>query len=180
MSHIVDTICDTLVARLQYDLIDSLGTSDLARATIVKKGRYQDDPVRDSIFLAVQGGNLENPNQLDGIVSLGSHPNIGWSMPPYEVGGAAAWWRKGIVNIGCYFIQEQYTEEVAMEVAYTVLGRTEYAIETLSLDGLSPDDWGEVAFKMFLVGTNFFMSGGPPKTYIWRGKVHWMCLTQKP
>lgn len=179
MNHIVDLLCDALVERLRYDLIESIPQGDLTRASQVKKGRFQDDPVEASIFLAVSGGNIEVPNQLDGVVTLGEHPNIGWVMPPYEIGGSTAWWRKGIVSVGCYFIREQYEEDDAMEYAYTVLGRIENAVETLNLSDVV-DDWGEQAYKMFLVGTSFFVSGGPPKSYIWRGKVHWMCLTEKP
>lgn len=179
MYHVVDLLCDTLVDRLKYDLIDSVPEGDLTRATLVKKGRFQDDPVKTSVYLAVSGGNPELPNQLDGVVTLGEHPNIGWVMPPYEIGGSIAWWRKGIITVGCYFIHEKFEEDTAMEYAYTVLGRAESAVETLDVDGVI-DDWGEQAYKMFLVGTSFFVSGGPPNSYIWRGKVHWMCLTQKP
>ncbi len=179
MNHIVDLLCDTLIERLQFDLVDSVPEGDLTRATRVKKGRFQEDPVDTSIYLAVSGGNPERPDQMDGVVTLGEHPNIGWVMPPYEIGGSVAWWRKGIVQVGCYFIREAYEENDAMAYAYTVLGRVEEAVETLELIDII-DDWGEIAYKMFLVGTSFFVSGGPPKQYIWRGKVHWMCLTQKP
>ncbi len=179
MIHIVDLLCDALVEQLQFDLIDSIPEGDPTRAGQVKKGRFQDDPIETSIYLAVAGGNPENINQMDGIVTLGEHPNIGWVMPPYEIGGSKAWWRKGYIQIGCYFISERYVEDTAMEYAYTVLGRAEHALETLVLEDIV-DDWGEMAFKMFLVGTSFYVSGGPPDQYIWRGKVHWMCLTEKP
>jgi hypothetical protein len=179
MNHIVDLLCDALVERLTFDLKDSIPEGDVTRAKLIKKGRFQDDPVETSIYLAVSGGNSEKVDQLDGVVTLGEHPNIGWVMPPYEIGGSTAWWRKGIITVGCYFIREKFDEDTAMEYAYTVLGRTEQAVETLELID-AVDDWGEQAYKMFLVGTSFFVSGGPPKSYIWRGKVHWMCLTEKP
>lgn len=179
MKHIVDLLCDALVERLTFDLVQSIPEGDPTRATLVKKGRFQDDPVKTEVYLAVSGGNPEIERQLDGVVTLGEHPNIGWSMPPYEIGGSIAWWRKGIVSVGCYYIRAKLDEATAMEYAYTVLGRTENAVETLDINGLV-DDLGEYAYKMFLVGTSFFVSGGPPDAYIWRGKVHWMCLTQKP
>ena len=48
MKHIVDLLCDALVERLTFDLVQSIPEGDPTRATLVKKGRFQDDPCAGS------------------------------------------------------------------------------------------------------------------------------------
>lgn len=162
---------------LTYYLQTSIPEDDESRADVVKLGRFQDNPLRKNIYVAISPGDPDDPNWLDGIVTLESMKNIGFYVDPREVGGGQMWWRRGIAQIGCFFIREKYTEEDAMMYAYTALGRLLHNIENIDLSG-TIDTNNEVAVKMFMYGHTFHESGGPPKSYIWRGKVLWQCLTE--
>jgi hypothetical protein len=176
MSHIVPLIVTEIVTRLKQVCITDLPADDPTRADVVKVGRFQDDRVLNNIHIAVSGGDAENPDYKDGIVTLGEMDRIAIYAPAREIGGGQLWWRRGVIQVGCYFINEQFDEATAMEYAYTVLGRIENNLESIPVAHLS-DAHGEQALKLFAYGNTFFESGGPPSSYIWRGKILWTCLT---
>ena len=86
------------------------------------------------------------------------------------------WWRAGVCEFACFFKGE--TEDVARTYSYHVLGKLCECIDTVTVTDLL-DDFGEQAYKVLLTSDSIFESGGPPTNYIWRGKVHWMCLTER-
>jgi hypothetical protein len=159
-------------------LITEIPTDDPTIASVVKIGRFQDDPTRYPISVAISPGDPEDPNYRDGIVTLDQMHNIGFEVPAREIGGGSYWWRRGILQVQCHFVLARYPETIALEHAHNVLGRIELALETTYLADLT-DDFGEHAIVPFVYGNTFFESGGPPADYIWRGKVLWSVLTYR-
>lgn len=179
-NHIVPMVCDRIVSELTTLLIDDIPFDDPTRLNKVKHGRFQEDPTKHNLRLSVQGGDAEDPQIMDGIVTLkeGANSRVGFTIEPREIGGTQMWYRKGTVRLELFFIIDQLEEEIAREYAYTILGRVQENIEQIHVADLT-DDYGEHAIKLFHTQNNFFQSGGPPKSYLWRGKLIWECLTER-
>jgi len=178
MSHVVNLILDTMVTHLTQVMQTDVDEDNETYADIVKKGLLQENKAKKNIAIGVTGGDHDNPEYLDGIVTLGTHPQIGFDLPAREIGGGQMWYRRGVVRVECFFIREKLEEEDAFIAAYEVLGRLMDNIENVNLTGIV-DDKGERAVKLFCIGNTFFESGGAPKSFIFRGKVLWMCLTER-
>lgn len=179
MAAITPLLLDILYTQLDDKMRTSISTSDPTRADVVKKGRFQGDPLKNNVYIAISPSDPEKLDWVDGIVTLDTMKDIGFYIDPREVGGGQAWWRRGVVQVGCYFIREKYTEDQAIDYAHTVLTRLLNNIESVNLTGVV-DDFGERAILMFCYSHHFAESGGPPDQYIWRGKIHWQCLTERP
>jgi hypothetical protein len=172
-------IADRIVEGLTEVCITNIPFGDPTRLNAIKKGRFQEDPNIAMLRASVQGGDLEDPNQMDGIVDLNKAPNrLGFHVDPREIGGTQMWYRKGVIRLEFFFIIEGLLEEVAEERAYTVLGRIQSNIENIRVSDLH-DDFGEHAIKLFHTQNSFYRSGGPPTSYLWRGKLIWECLTER-
>ena len=182
MSQIVPMVVNALVTHLTNVCITRVADvyeNDPTIADVVKLGRFQDDPINKNIHIAVNSGDPENPDYVDGILTLEEMDNIGMYFPVGELGGGRLWYRRGVVYLGCYFVRDQLAELVAFEHAYTVLGRIQQAIPQLNVASLT-DSFGEQAIMLFCYGNTFSESGGPPGSYLWRGKIMWSCLTSRP
>jgi hypothetical protein len=177
--HIVPMLIDRIVDELKRICITELAHKDPTRMTDIKAGRYQADPNTTELRASVQGGDLDDPNMLDGIVDLDRSPNrVGFNIDAREIGGTQMWYRKGTVRIELFFIIEGLEEDVARERAYTILGRIQGNIEKINVADLY-DDFGEHAIKLFHTQNTMFQSGGPPASFLYRGKVIWECLTER-
>lgn len=179
MSMIVPLILEAIRAKLQDELITQIPTGTPSRASIVKIGRFQDDPTLYPISVSISPGDQDDPDYRDGIVTLDQMHNLGFDAPAREIGGGQIWWRRGIIKLQCFYVIERYAESVALGHAFEILGRIENCIETIPLNGIT-DSYGEQAIAPFLYGNTFFESGGPPADYIWRGKILWSVLTYRP
>jgi hypothetical protein len=180
-SMIVDLVLDRLVQQLTLKCKTEITTpGDPTYADIIKKGLLQENKLQKNVQIGVQGGDHEDPNYRDGITSLSEHPNIGWKVPVREVGGTEMWWRRGVVRIEAFFVGANSNyEDQAHVYAYELLGRVEETIAATYVADLV-DSYGEHAELMFCFGNTFFQTGGPPKSFIFRGKVFWTCLTERP
>lgn len=178
-TEITNMLITALVDHLTTALIDNVSQSDPSRASIVKAGRFLDDPTVDNIFVAIHGGDPEKPEYLDGIVTIEDFKRVAFNVPAREVGGTGkvAWWRRGICQFGCYFTDGNYEETEAMTYARRFYGRIQANIENMTVRHLS-DSFNEDAVHMLLAGATMFPSGGDG-SWIWRGKVLWQCLTYK-
>jgi hypothetical protein len=179
-SHIVPMICRRIVDGLIEVCITNVSFSDPTRLNAIKIGRFQEDPTVSMLRASVQGGDLEDPNLMDGIVTLkeGQNSRTGFTIEPREIGGSQMWYRRGVVRLELFFIIESLTEDVSREYAYTVLGRMQNNIEKFYVADLY-DDFGEHAVKLFHTQNSMYQSGGPPTSFLWRGKLVWECLTER-
>lgn len=180
MSGMVPMLLETIKDYLTIKLIDEISTSDLSRASEVKIGRFQEDPLQTNVYIAISPGDpLKTGDWEDGIVTLESMQRVGFLIDPREVGGGEMWWRRGIAQIGVFYINERLDEEEAMLNAHNTLHRLLWALRGAPVGGLT-DDYNEKSVKMFVAAHQFSESGGPPDQYIWRGKVWWQVLTEQP
>lgn len=179
MTMIVNMILDALVTQLTTVCQTNVPEADLTYADIVKKGLLQENKIKKNVGIGVTGGDHDDPNYLDGIVTLGAFENVAFQVPPREIGGGQMWWRRGVVRVEAFFVREKLDEDEAFEKAYEVLGRCSSAIEGTQLSGLT-DDYDEHAIKMLCYANTYFESGGKPNQFIFRGKLYWMCLTERP
>jgi hypothetical protein len=180
MTHVVRQILEEIAEELTLVCQTNVDPDDGAYADIVKVGRFQDDPISSNIAISVIGGDPEDTKYRDGIVSLGDTDDLDINVPPREIGGGEYWWRRGVIVISCFFINEQFSESTAADYAYTVLQRVQSVLDNDGLvAGLTGDD-GETALLLLNGGNTFFQSGGPPTNYIWRGRCYWQALTERP
>lgn len=178
-SHIVPMILTRIKDKLTTTFITTMDEDYPIYADTVKVGRFQENPNRKNVYIAIQSGDPDDLNFVDGIVSLDDFKDIAIEVPPREIGGGQLWWRRGIVQYGLFFNKSNYAEEIAMEYAYELLGYMQRAMETIQVADLV-DPYGEQAYYLFVFANTFTESGGPPKSYIWRGRMYWQCLTEKP
>ena len=179
-----DQITYLFMARLRDHLTAKMTTdiaaNDPTRADVVKIGLFQDDPTNKNVYLAIQGGNHEDPKENDGIITgYRMQTDVGIDFPyAREIGGGQVWRRKVTIAIGCYFIRQKFVEEEATRQAYITLGRLLSSIETVNINGLV-DSFGERVIEVFCHGNTFFESGGPPSSYIFRGTASVSFLTER-
>lgn len=179
-TQIVDLLLDRLVEELTRTNITELEEKDPTRADFIKKGLLQENKLQKNIQIGVAGGDHEDPNYRDGITTLTELPNISWRVPAREVGGGEMWWRRGVVKIESFFVgSNAEDEDQAHRYAYEILGRVSETIAGCYVSDLV-DDFGEHAQLMFCFGNTFFESGGGSKSFIFRGKVFWTALTERP
>jgi len=176
MSMIVPLILEKLRAHLLNACQTSITDNDPTRADVVKIGRYLEEPLTKNIHVAVIGGDPEDPKLQDTILTTDEQRRVAIKYPVRKIGGGQFWFRKGVIQLGCYFIIEQLSEDVAREYAYKALARVMNNLENVRF-GDMVDDHGEKALKVFCFGNTFYETGGPPSNWIWRGKVLWNCLT---
>lgn len=174
--HIVPMITERLDTWLTANMQTALEESNPIRANIVKVGRFQDNPLKYGVYIAIQGGDADDEKFKDGIVSLGDFENIHFDVPPREIGGGQYWWRRGVIQFGCYYPGVE--EDTARNYAYRVLGKLcKYTANATVSDLI--DEHSERAIIMHVFANTIFEGGGPPSNYVWRGKVYWTCLTER-
>lgn len=176
----VNMILGAIVNRLVKDFQTGLEKTDPMYAHIIKRGLLQTSKLDKFVQMGVQGGDHENPNWVDGILTLEELPNWGMKIPTYEVGGGRMWLRRGVVKLEIYYIPKQLSEDDAHEQAYDIMGKLQESIDKINLSTLGADSYGEIPSLIQCIGNSYFESGGPPSSYIFRGKVLWACLTEKP
>jgi len=162
---------------LEQVLIVNVPETNPTRAVLVKVGRFQDNPIDKNVIVAIQGGDLEDPDYKDGRIDNPELTAIRIkNLPVAEVGGGWAWWRRGTIRFHCFFIRQAYDEDKALKYAYDFYGRLLNAVELTPLEDLQ-DDYSEMIIPpVYVEGNSFYESGGPDK-YIWRGKLSWRVLT---
>jgi hypothetical protein len=177
MSQLKHILVLALADWLEQKLITEV--SGDTQAKLVKPYRFQSNPLVENIYVWVSSGDIQNPNDPDARINSTGMEDLGLKVPSGEVGGGHLWWRRGKAEIGCYFIKTNYDEVQAADIAHTVYGRTMHWLERAPVAGLV-DDFGELAYQVFVYASTLFEGGGPPTQYYWRGNVSWQCLTERP
>jgi hypothetical protein len=174
---IVPLITWRMREHLEVALQDEIPDTDPTKAVIVKVGRFQDNPVKKNVLVAVCGGDFEDPSYMD---ARADHQSLDQfvikNLPISEIGGGMFWWRRFSIDFRTFFVKQRYEEEIAMRYAYEFYGRLLEAVETCTM-GLA-DSFGErtQCTTPFVEGTSLFESGGANQ-FIWRGKILWRVLT---
>lgn len=177
MSQIRHILVMNIAEWLKLKLITEV--SGETQAKLVKPYRFQANPLVENIYVWVSAGDVQNPNDPDARIGSTGMENLGIDVPSGEVGGGHLWWRRGKAEVGCYFIKSNYNEEQAAEIATIVLGRTMHWLERAPVAGLV-DEFGELAYQIFVYANTFIEGGGPPNQYYWRGSISWQALTERP
>jgi hypothetical protein len=178
--HIVPMMLYRMKVELQETLVQDVPEDDPARALVVEVGRFQENPIKENVYIALSGGNPIDPDHLDGRIDNDRLDDIEIpNLPVGEIGGGTYWWRRGTAEIGTYFIKNNFEEERAMMHAYDFYGRLLKTIEQIDLSGLV-DVHGERSSRPpHVEGSTFYGKGGA-KQHIWRGTVFWRVLTWRP
>jgi hypothetical protein len=179
-SMIVPLITFRMREHLASALQDNVPDTDPTKAVLVKVGRFQDNPVKKNVSVSISGGDFEDPAYMDGRVDHESMDQFKIkNLPVGEIGGGIYWWRRLTIDFKTFFVKQRFEEEIAMKYAYEFYGRLLTAIETCNLKNLT-DSYGEKAYcPPYIEGASFFESGGANQ-FIWRGKVKWRVLTERP
>jgi len=164
-----------LTTRLQTEI----PADDVTRADNVKLGRLQENKTKKNIQIGITHGDPDDPELLDGIVTLDKLPDIGMVYPEREIGGGQIWMRRGIARIECFFVAERLLEEDAFLKAWEVMGRLTQAIEEIPVNEIPRDSFGERPISVHCYASSFSESGGGKASYIFRGKAHWAIFTDK-
>ena len=178
MSAIQYLLANRIAESLSTEMMTNLSQSDPTRAKVVKPYRFQQSPIEDYIYLSVSPGDPDDPNVMDGRISLTEMENLKMNIPTGEIGGGHYWWRRGIVKIGAYFVTKGYDQDTAAGYAQIVRGRTEHYTERVNVTDLV-DEFDERAYYLMVISSTFTEGGGPENQYLWRGKVVWQALTHR-
>ncbi len=179
-ASIIPMILYRIQETLETRLIDEVPEENPTRLIYMNIGKFQENPVKKNVSLAIAGGDFEDPAYLDGRVDHNDMDQVGLKgIPVGEIGGGEYWWRRGNVRISVFFVRQGYEEEVALKYAYDFYSRLHQALTQVSVSGLV-DDYGEKAsMPPIIEAANFHGSGGGKKN-IWRGKMLWRVLTWRP
>jgi hypothetical protein len=173
---LIARIADELTAHLQTPY--SIGDENRVNEVVV--GRFQEDPTMVKNYISITGGMIEKSDFVDGLVSLSDMAQTGWNFPVAEIGGGVSWLRRGQVNLGVFMaLMKKKTQITASELAHNIFGRTQHYLERVTVCDLV-DTFREKALYLQVYSSNFFESGGPPDSYIWRGALNWQVVTTRP
>jgi hypothetical protein len=176
-SMIVPLLLFRMRDHLMTVLQDEVPDTDPTKAILVKVGRFQDNPVKKNVSIALSGGDFEDPDYMD---ARADHDSLDQfvikNLPVGEIGGGIHWWRRFTCDFKTFFVKQRFEEDIAIKYGYEFYGRILRAIESCHF-GKLVDSYGEKACcPPFIEGASFFESGGANQ-YIWRGKVKWRVLT---
>lgn len=150
----------------------------IPEADVIKLGRLQDNPNIKKKYITVNPGNTNDTTTRDGIVSLGEMQNIAYMVPAREVGGGQFWWRRGVLDVGYYTIQDKLTIDESFNAAFEFLEKIHDAMDKIKVSDLK-DSYGEQAIHLFVYSSIFTQGGGPPASYLFRGQIFWQVLTAR-
>ena len=180
---ILDLVGDHMVSLLtlycQTVVLGSPSASGEA-AHEIRQGLLQENPVPNRITILV------NPNDPDDISSVptwsdspvGEGDSSGWKITAYEIGGGERWWRKFSIDIYVYLMRSQEDRSNARRIGENVIARANKAINENSGIGIV-DAFGETAIMMLVSKVVPYEGGGPPRSFIWHGKLLVRVLTEK-
>ena len=179
-NQIVPMLLKRIRDHLETRLVNEVPENNPTRALLVTVGRFLENPLDKNVSVAVAGGDWEDPEYLDGRVDNSKFDNLQIRfLPAGEVGGGWNWWRRGTCRVSTYFVRQRYKEDLAMSYAYDFQGRLLKALEETPVHGLQ-DDYGELVIPpVYIEGCSFYESGGNNQ-FIWRGKILWRVLTERP
>lgn len=183
--HISTLVAQAVEQHLEAVLAVELPLYGLANYEI-KVGRLQADPERPAVNLMVHMGKPRDTKWVD--EAAGSrYVRVGDGLMGYdrgetmaigEVGGGRTWLRRFTVEGSVFFTRTKEDRDTANELANTVRGLVEGALEPATVLGLE-DAFGERAFRLLLNASSAEERGGP-KAHIWDFWVYFSVETVRP
>ncbi len=178
--QIVPMILRKIQNDLKAALLQGLTEDDPARALSVELGRFRENPLEFNIHIGIAGGNTIDPDHIDGRIDNDQLDDIVIrNLPVGEIGGGTYWWRRGVIDYGCYFVKNPMEYEEAMLYAYEFYGRLLNVVDNLQVGNLT-DQYGERSSASPYIESSTFYESGGGKKHIWRGKLFWRVLTWRP
>jgi len=181
VAFIVSLIAEAIQGILEdaFEGIDDYSGSDLVRL-----GRLMDDPEGYENPICVHENDPDDPGEWlhQQATQLPGHRTQWMPMGAFEIGGAEVWVRRFTVELNVYLTREGLEREAAKLVMDTVHGRAHHALHDENrLAGLR-DEYGEVVWlsRNCVVKSRMVLSGGPPASWIGRGKLWIQVWTEMP
>lgn len=179
MSSIIDLVLTEIASRLQASLQDA-GLPSQELAIEIRPGLAQQNPVTDRISVFLHHGDPDDlssdPTWVDRPVGDINEGNNG-QVSGFMIGGARRYWRAFVVEIKCYFIKTQETRDNSRAIAANIFSRAQKVLMQAQALPLT-DDFGETSIMLTVDKFSDAESGGPPKSFIWRGKIFFRVLTE--
>lgn len=167
VSLIEDAIKETLVAAFDVE--------DDSNSTSVTLGRLMDDPEGVDNPIEVFENDPDNPEDWlhQQATELPGHRPQGLPPALFEIGGAETWVRRFTVRLNVFLTREGYEREPAKEIINDVQGRAIHALRDSGLFAGLVDQYGERIWqhRHCVVKSEMVLTGGPPTSWIGRGKL---------
>lgn len=174
-----DMIADGMVADLITVFAD---VPDLELPLVIRGNKLQENPVKDRIYVLVHIGDPDEPDIWHDS-SLAKRDQaldrVQFQAPAFEVGGhgTAMMYRRFTIEYGFYGTKFKESREEAQRQANLIKGRCEKALWRPTYAGVA-DLFGEIPLMAFVV-QDIIDAGGGKNSFIWRGKIHVMVLTNR-
>lgn len=168
-------IAETVDAALLSEMQTLINSNDETRAGLVRVGKLQQNPVIPVVSILTQANDPDSPDLWPHEI-VKAPPTSESIIPAYQIGGGEMWWRRFTTEIQ-QFWKTDTDRETALKYSSVVLSRAEKTISTTLL-GLI-DDFGEGAGSVNVIRSKNIEGGGPPRNFIYRGRIWWQVLTEK-
>lgn len=195
---------DEFAPMLTY--VDRNGVTRIFGPSLVKIGRFQDDPTVLSGLVAVPSCYVEvhandpyNPGSWSHSIAspVDNTSNAGVIVPrPWEVGGTALWWYRFLIKITIYFIDSDQTIEQCSRIGNSFLAALQAVLDNAAM--YLHDDWvwlmqdengaqivdmvGNRPLEAIVVKSEMRFRGGPDTPtsgdYIWDGNIYLQVLVE--
>ena len=155
-------------------------TASAQAAGLVRQGLFQDDPTRYRISLLVSPGDPDETSPKPAWADcLATPAATGFFVPTYEVGGGVFWLRRFTALVEQYFTLTLESRDEARSIATWVFSNAHKALQAAMGCNIL-DEFGERTTLMLVPDMIAYESGGPPNSFIWKGKFYVQFLTEKP
>ena len=191
----VDNVPSEFQAMLTYE--DSEGTNRIFTPSLIKVGRFQDDPTVLSGNSLIPSScisiHFNDPEDLgdgwkDTLASAmeSSITNAGYKIPAvYQVGGGSMWWRRLRLEFVAFYIDANLSQSEAARLTAVMKHLIEHYANSASRehvhgwDSVYTAPLGETSLRSQVVKSHGWEGGGPDDDYLWKGGVWLQVLTEK-
>lgn len=175
MNSIHDLVGEKIVALLTAAFV---GVPDDYKPTSIRQGLSQEDPVKRRIAILVNPGDADDQSSKPSWASSAARGENLFELPTREVDGGGFWWLRYSVDIDVYLIQTKEDRETARKIGMFVFDRAWKSLD-YKYFSVSSDD-GQSAFMSIVERHAPYESGGPPTSFIWRGKLFVQVAVETP
>jgi len=168
-ARFVDVLTDACIAQV---------ADEEYKATLIKQGLFQEDPVKRRIALMVNPGNIDETSAAP----RWANANAGADketirVPAYEIGGGGFQYLRYTIEISVFLVKTKEPQDKSRNIGMSLFARTCKALDNLPI-GIT-DELGYSAIQAYVKSSSPYESGGQG-SYIWKGKVFVEVLVAKP